>query len=119
MRTLIASICIVLLAGCATTFRAPETKVVTVKQPIPYCPAPPVVQQCTNYVDLLVLEDEKDPGKVAQAYKLDMACYRANDATFRDILKTYNSASLLQADVEKMFNQLQQKDTPPSSPTTP
>lgn len=102
MKTLLAVLSVVILAGCATPL-VPETKVVQVDKPIPFCPAPPTVTQCTNYVDALTPDDIKDPGKVAQAYKLDMACYRANDRVLRQILERYTDVSKLNSEVEKLF----------------
>lgn len=94
------------LTGCAGNPFVPEAKIVKVDKPIPFCPVPPIVPHCTNYVDTLTPEDVKDPGKVAQAYKLDMTCYRANDKTFRQILSGYEDVSRINHEVEVLFDGL-------------
>lgn len=89
------------LAGCGVT----PVKTVEVSKPIPYCPAPPEVVKCTFYVDQLTSADLTDPGKVAQAYKLDMTCLRANDLTLRKIIAAYQDISVKAEDVEKMLQE--------------
>lgn len=120
MKAVIALISVVLLAGCATPL-VPETRIVRVNTPIPFCPAPPTVARCTNYVDALTPEDAKDPGKVAQAYKLDMACYRANDRVLRQILERYTDVSKLNTEVQQLFidygNAYERALLPKPSPT--
>lgn len=121
MKTTITTlISVALLAGCATPL-VPETRIVRVNTPIPFCPAPPTVARCTNYVDALTPEDAKNPGKVAQAYKLDMACYRANDRVFRQILERYADVSKLNTEVQQMFidygNVFERALLPEPSPT--
>ncbi len=95
---------VVLLAGCRTNPVVPEVKVVKINRPVPYSPAPPAVPQCTNYTAALTPADSKDPGKVAQAYVLDLTCYRANDLTFRQILQHYNAISDQTQTVQQMID---------------
>jgi len=113
-------ISMLLLVGCSSNPFVPEKQIVKIDKPIPYCPAPPKVVECQNYVDALTDEDRADPGKVAQAYKMDMMCYRANAKTLREILQRYEDTSLLLKDVEAMYDSLgQQYDTLLSPSPTP
>lgn len=81
----------VLLAGCGTTVIKKE--IVTVDKPVPFIPAPPSVPPCVSQVDKLVPEDAKDPGKVGQAYKYDMVCYRQRIRILELILDQYKAGS--------------------------
>lgn len=90
-----------LLTGCGVA----PTRTVEVSKPIPYCPAPPAVQSCTFYVDQLAPADAADPGKVAQAYKLDMACLRSTDLMLRKIIAAYQDVSVKAEDVERMLQE--------------
>lgn len=106
MKKLIICSLLVLVAGCATTRQTiPQTKVVTIDKPIPFCPAPIDVAACSNYVDSLTEADHKDPGKVAQAYKLDMTCLRITDKILRRILTGYKDTSAMNKDVTRLFNE--------------
>jgi hypothetical protein len=107
MKKLIICSLLVLVAGCATTARQPvqQTKVVTIDKPIPFCPAPIDVAACSNYVDNLTDADLKDPGKVVQAYKLDMTCLRITDKILRRILAGYKDTSAMNKDVTRLFNE--------------
>lgn len=83
-----ASVCAAIaLCGCCTN--TPQIKTVLVDKPIPYAPQPPTVPQCTDYTTALSQSDVTDPGKVVQAYVLDLTCYKSNDRTFRMILEQY------------------------------
>ena len=63
------------LVGCAQDKYIVRPEIVTVKYPVPYCPA---IDEITSFPPLvletlkLTPEDVKDPGKVARAYHIDM-----------------------------------------------
>jgi hypothetical protein len=64
-----------LVTGCAQQKFIVKPEIVTVKYPIPYCPAiteiipfPPIELETLK----LTPEDKNDPGKVARAYHIDM-----------------------------------------------
>jgi hypothetical protein len=99
MKLTLVSLLIVSLSGCTLL----PTKIVYVDKPIPYCPAPAEVPACTNYVDQLQPSDITEPGKVAQAYKLDMTCYRTNDKTLRHIIGGYVEISKQNGSVDQML----------------
>lgn len=104
MKNILIALALVAITGCATT--VPSVKTVTVNRPVPYVPTPPNVPVCTNYIDTLTQADIKDPGKVVQAYKLDMSCYRANDVTFRKIIEEYRRVSENNADVKVLLDDM-------------
>jgi hypothetical protein len=98
-------ICALLLTmvGCGGT-AAVKTNVVLVDKPIPFCPVPPEVPSCTNFVDALTDADYTTPGKVVQAYKLDMTCYRATDKILRQVIGGYKDTSAMNKDISALFD---------------
>ena len=111
------------LAGCQNQIQ-PQVKIVTVDKPIPFCPPPPDIPVCTNYVANLTIADSKDPGKVAQSYVADLACYKANDVSFRQALQHYGDIAKQATQVQLMLNNVQTNSTsavnavqPVSTPT--
>lgn len=107
MKYLIVIMAILGLTACSTNPLVPETKIVTVKVPIPFCPAPPDIPECIKYTDALTLADLTDPGKVVQLTKLELACLRAEALSLRQTLKSYKDVSALASDVERSLNDAQ------------
>lgn len=109
-----------LITGCSTNPLVPDTKVVKIDKPVPYAPPPPDVPPCTDYVVTLTPADNKDPGKVAQAYVLDLTCYKANDKTFRQILQNYKvisgQAEKVQQMIDSVDHQYENAITTPAKP---
>ncbi len=89
---ILALSCCVLLAGCPGTMPVKQ-EVVTVNKPVPFIPTPPDVPKCVSMVDQLTPADQKDPGKVGQAYKYDTLCFRQRDKIVQMILDQYKAGS--------------------------
>jgi len=109
---------VALLSACGHNPLVPETKIVKVKVPVPFCPAPPVIPECTKYTDALTSADAKDPGKVAQLTKLELACLRAEAVSLRQTVRSYKDVSSMAAEVERSLDEAASQLTPPAQPDT-
>lgn len=115
MKILSLTVLALMLSGCSLL----TPKIITVDKPIPFCPPPPKVPECANYVDVLSSSDVQDPGKVAQAYKLDMTCYRNHDRSFRQILEVYQDTSTMAEQASMLFKQLNDEYEHALNPNAP
>lgn len=101
------------LAGCNTTIVKKE--IVTVDKPVPFIPSPPDVPKCVSQVDKLVAEDRVDPGKVGQAYKYDMLCYRQRDKIVQMIIDQYKAGSQnfdqVNKEIDELFKRINQAES--------
>lgn len=90
---LLASLLAATLLTACETQTIIKKEIVTVDKPVPFIPTPPEVPQCVSQVDKLIADDAKDPGKVGQAYKYDMLCYRQRLNILQLILDQYKAGS--------------------------
>jgi len=121
MKKILAIGIALLLTGCAAQQKyIVKPEIVTVKYPVPYCPAiteivpfPPIELETLK----LTPQDAKDPGKVARAYHIDMInltqrlselqrieAQRAKDA---DVIK--GKLEEYQAEVQRVHDENMQK----------
>jgi hypothetical protein len=98
---------VLLLSACFHTTIVREP--VTVEVPIPYCPAPPPVPTHDFLVDKLQPEDLADPGKVGQAYKVDMTFLREVHRIHVLILEQYKNTSQSFEETQKKIRELADK----------
>lgn len=100
---------VILAAVFALTACSPlpvKKDIVYVDKPIPYVPKPPDVPVFDSHVDLLTLDDAKDPGKVGQAYKYDMTQLRSLQKIYQMILDQYRASSQNFDEVNKAIDKL-------------
>lgn len=102
---LAATLCALLLVGCAQT-PVIKTEIVTVSKPIPFIPAPPKVPTIEYKVDKLSPDDQKLPGKVGQAYVYDMTFLRQRIQIDDMILEQYRNGSADFKAIEQRINEL-------------
>jgi hypothetical protein len=102
--TLLIIISALTLSACAT--RPGADKIVYVDRAVPYCTAPPQVQQFERKVDSLTPSDVNAPGKVVKDYVYDMTVLRSQVKIYKMILDQYNKQtqdfSAVQAEIDKI-----------------
>jgi hypothetical protein len=108
MKNMFLIMVLMALSACASNSLNTKKDVVLVDKPLPYCPAPPQVNECVSMVDALTPADANDPGKVAQAYKYDMMCYRSSNKTLRQVLQQYENVSKNNSAIELLYKNLKQ-----------
>lgn len=118
MKYLAFIVAALLLSACQHNPLVPDVKVVYVDKPIPFCPAPPQIPECIKYTDALTSADAKDPGKVAQLTKLELACLRAEAVSLRQTVRSYKDVSSMAAEVKRSLDEATTQLTPPAQPDT-
>lgn len=117
--TLLVIPLVLLLSGCEW-FGPKKIEIVYVSKPVMYVPPPPKLPQVELQVDKLKTTDRNDPGLVGQAYKHDTAYLRSYKKTCDATLAVYEQSSGNFDSVNKMIDEMIQKNTAvvPATPAT-
>lgn len=102
-RTIITTIALLVLAGCATTNVPPPKEILT---PVLSCPAPPVVERPKLLAAELEQTDINDPGKVVQIYAATILQLQGYAEQLEAIVETYKKAAQEVGDVGKRLEKL-------------
>lgn len=112
VRTLLVALAAILLVGCETTSAIKcETRDVYI--PVPYVPAPPVVERPALPVDAMAnekmpedpVEREKFYGRLVQAYNASVVALQGYGAELEAVIKEYERLSKESKTLEQLIKE--------------